>query len=243
MRVFQNILIFSLLTTLTACAGYDTQLEEMASEDTTEQELNQPLIPPPEEELPPDDDLPPKGSDQAFFFPRWDANSGITESMFERVKSYYDQNFKNFENKQYVVIIDMGKKSNVRRFTLFDLKTGTYERFLTSHGQGSDPNNDGWLDSFSNVSGSKQTSAGYYKTLGTYYGSHGRSLRLEGLSDTNSRAYSRAIVVHGADYVKESTPHAGRSWGCPALDNAVAQKVIDKIKGGALLVIGTSRSL
>lgn len=232
-----------LCSSLMACAGNENFMEETASEGTTEQELNQPVEPPPGEELPPDDDLPPLGSDQPFFFPQWNSSSGISQSMYERVKRYYDQNFESFDNKQYVVIIDLGKKSNTKRFTLFNLKTGTFERFLTSHGKGSDPNNDGWLDSFSNVSGSNASSIGIYKTLGTYYGSNGRSLRLDGLESTNDNALSRAIVGHGANYIREEDSYAGRSFGCPALDHDVAQTVIDKIKGGALFVIATSRAL
>lgn len=233
-------LIAFLCTGLVACAGNEDYVEELAS---TEQEANQPVEPPPGEELPPDDDLPPLGSDQPFFFPQWDPDSGVTQTMYERVRRYYDQNFESFENKQYVVIIDLGKRSSTKRFTLFNLKTGTYERYLTSHGKGSDPDNDGWLNSFSNTPGSGASSIGIYKTLGTYYGSNGRSLRLDGLESSNDNALRRAIVVHGANYVREEDSWAGRSLGCPALDHAVAQKVIDKIKGGALLVIGTSRSL
>lgn len=241
MKTLLQLTIILFFTTLTACAGADFQVEEIASEGTTEQELNQPVTPPEDTEL--NQTPPPSGGNQSYYFPRWDANSGISKTIYENVKRYYDQNQKHFSNKQYVVIIDMGKKSNTRRFTLFNLKTGTYSRFLTSHGQGSDPNNDGWIDSFSNVPNSKKTSIGIYKTLGTYYGKHGRSLRLDGLESTNSNALSRAIVVHGANYVSESGSYAGRSWGCPALDNKVAQQVIDKIQQGSLFVIASSRAI
>lgn len=249
-----------------ACAGNENQLEEFASDGTTEQEINAPVDAvdtPPEggdQTLPPDssdgdigetnppddgagDTTPPAGSDQTYHFPQWTSASGISQSMYERVRDYYNENWKSFSNRQYVVMIDLGKRSNTKRFTLFDLRTGTYVRYLTSHGKNSDPNNDGWLDSFSNVEGSKQSSIGYYKTLGTYNGGNGYSLRMDGLSDTNSNAYERLIVVHGASYVNESAGYAGRSWGCPALDKSVSTDVINKIKGGALLVIGTSRSV
>lgn len=243
MKNLSLLTITVLCSSLVACAGNENIMEESAPSGTTEQELNQPIEPTPDVEVPEEDDRVPDGGDQAYYFPEWDSSYGVTKSMYERVRNYYNQNNQYYENKRYVVIIDMGKKSNTKRFTLFDLKNQTFSRYLTSHGKNSDPNNDGWLDSFSNVSGSKQTSIGYYKTLGTYYGSNGRSLRLDGLESTNSNALSRAIVVHGASYVRESDSYAGRSWGCPALDHAVAQGVIDKIKNGSLFVIATSREI
>ncbi|HAG91582.1 MAG TPA: hypothetical protein DCL41_06905 [Bdellovibrionales bacterium] len=237
-------IVFATLT-LMACAGNEQMPEQMASQDQTEQDINQPVPPP--EDLPPEviigDDNPPPEADQPYHFPQWNSNSGISQSMFERVRDYYNANWESFANRQYVVIIDLGKKSDVKRFVLFDLRTGNFTRYLTSHGKGSDPNNDGYLDSFSNVSGSKQSSIGYYKTLGTYYGSNGYSLRLDGLSETNSNALCRAIVVHGASYVNEAAGYAGRSWGCPALDQGVSASVINKIKGGALFVVATSREV
>ena len=84
---------------------------------------------------------------------------------------------------------------------------------------------------------SRQTSLGLFLTGGTYVGGNGYSLRLQGLDKgLNDRAEERHIVMHGAWYV--SPEHArsygrlGRSWGCPALPEAAAHSVIDKIKGG-----------
>jgi hypothetical protein len=54
----------------------------------------------------------------------------------------------------------------------------------------------------------------------------------------NDRAFERAIVVHGAPYVRagmESLGRLGRSWGRPAVRLAVARPLIDTIKGGTLL--------
>lgn len=242
MKNLKYIIVTFAVSTLVACAGQENMVEEFAPEGITEAELNQPLdldqdaagyktAPPSAEAL------------QTYHFPQWSSSMGITQSMYNKVRSYYDSNWGSFSNRQYVVIIDMGLKSNVRRFILLDLKTGTYKRYLTSHGQGSDKNNDGYLESFSNTPNSKKTSEGFYKTVGTYQGSNGYSLRLSGLSSTNSNAMSRAIVVHGAAYVRESAGTAGRSWGCPALDKSVSKAVIDKIKGGALMYIGSSRAL
>jgi len=74
----------------------------------------------------------------------------------------------------------------------------------------------------------------HFKTAETYVGNNGYSLRLDGLSTSNSNARSRAIVIHGASYVTPGEK-IGRSYGCPALEMNVHQDVIDRIKGGALL--------
>ena len=91
--------------------------------------------------------------------------------------------------------------------------------------------------SFSNQLGSLKSSIGLFVTEETYDGKHGYSLKLRGLDrGWNDNAESRAIVIHGADYVNlnfaKKYQRLGRSWGCPALASNVASKVIDVIKGG-----------
>ena len=90
------------------------------------------------------------------------------------------------------------------------------------------------------LAGSNASSLGYYMTAETYTGSHGYSLRLDGLSSTNSKVRSRAIVVHGADYVEEAAVIQGRSWGCPAVAMANRTTVINMIKGGSIIYAGLS---
>lgn len=248
MKTIKLISVLAVIPLLIACGkpvGSAQGGDEFAPEGTTEADLNAPVDG--TDGLTPETsaDGPSAGAEdnQTYFFPAWKSEFGISKTMFERAKAYYNQHWTSFDNRRYVVIIDMGLHSSKKRFVLFDLKTGSYERHNTSHGAGSDPNADGWLDSFSNLDGSKKTSLGFYKTLYTYTGTHGRSLRLDGLESTNNNALSRAIVVHGASYISDKNSSAGRSWGCPALDESVVQGVIDKIKGGAMLLIATSRSL
>jgi hypothetical protein len=71
-------------------------------------------------------------------------------------------------------------------------------------------------------------------------GHKGLSLRLRGLeSGVNDRALSRAIVLHGADYVSDSFVRShgrlGRSWGCPAVNPALAKPLINSLKNGAMV--------
>lgn len=243
MKTLKLIRVLSILPLLVSLSRPASAADESAPQGTTEWELNAPVDN--TDGLTPETsaDEPTVGArdNQTYFFPTWKADYGISRKMFDRAKKYYDQYWKTFENRRYVVIIDMGLHSSKKRFVLFDLKNGTFERHNTSHGSGSDPNADGWADSYSNSSGSNKTSLGFYKTLYTYNGKHGRSLRLDGLESTNNNALARAIVVHGASYISNKKSTAGRSWGCPALDNAVVQTVIDKIKGGGMLLIATSR--
>ena len=86
---------------------------------------------------------------------------------------------------------------------------------------------------FSNRQGSNSTSLGLYLAQETY-GFSGKAggrrytsvgLRMKGLSGRfNSAARARGVVAHGAPYVTAS--RAGRSEGCPAMEQARARKLL-----------------
>jgi len=139
---------------------------------------------------------------------------------------------------QILTVINYQLPSSKRRFWVLDLlnKKILHHEYV-AHGQNTGMN---YAKKFSNIQNSKQSSLGVFKTLNTYNGKHGFSLRLEGLQkDINHLAFKRAIVMHGADYVSENFlkkhKRLGRSWGCPALDRKVAKQVIQKIKNGTIL--------
>lgn len=145
-------------------------------------------------------------------------------------------------NDRYFSVIDYRAPSNVPRYFLIDTKDMSAEAFLVAHGKGSDPDHDGMADQFSNIEGSKMRSLGAFVTGATYYGQHGLSLRLKGLSPQNDLAEKRLIVIHGADYVAEGRAILGRSWGCPALSREIAERIIPLIKGGTFMyAVGTQR--
>ncbi|MEZ8080730.1 hypothetical protein A1OW_12175 [Enterovibrio norvegicus] len=135
-------------------------------------------------------------------------------------------------------LIDYGKPSSEKRFWVFDVaKRKTLFSSYVSHGK-----NSGHLyaKKFSNRVNSHQTSIGVFRASETYYGKHGYSLRLDGLSKgVNDNARRRAIVIHGAAYanpkVISKTGQLGRSWGCPALPSYLSKKVINVIKDGTLI--------
>lgn len=231
-------LLLSVLLGLLAC-GRAEQILEDHPEGVTEAELNAPVDG--FEEAMEDSPEMEFSPFESYTFPAFDSKWGLSRVGYNLGKTYYTQNLQSFQARRYVVLIDLGLKSNRRRFFLLDLKTGQVSAHLTSHGVGSDTNNDGLAERFSNTPDSKMSSLGVYRTKNVYQGKYGRSLRLDGLSSTNSNAYARAIVIHGAPYVREDLSSAGRSWGCPALDHSVVQSVIDKIKNGALMIIFDSR--
>jgi hypothetical protein len=137
-----------------------------------------------------------------------------------------------------LAVIDFSLPSTQPRLWVFDLKhRELLFKELVSHGQGS---GNAMASVFSNVPDSHQSSIGLFRTLNSYYGRNGYSLRLEGLeSGVNDLAYQRAIVIHGADYVSESfiekTGRLGRSYGCPAVRQEVAGPLIDSLKDNQYL--------
>ena len=137
-----------------------------------------------------------------------------------------------------LTVIDYSKPSTEKRLWVFDLKSREliYEE-LVAHGQGSGAN---MATQFSNEDESHRTSLGLFRTDTTYVGRNGYSLRLDGLDrGINDRARDRAIVMHGAPYVSQAFVKAngrlGRSWGCPAVSDAVARQLIDRVKGDGLV--------
>lgn len=141
---------------------------------------------------------------------------------------------------RYWAAIDFRRRSDEKRLHVFDIEARTVSSYLCAHGKGSDPDNDGIATSFSNVDGSNKSSLGIYRCAETYFGIHGYSMRLDGLEPSNDNARHRAIVVHPADYVSDAFVAAngrvGRSLGCPAVDAAYSQTIIDQLKLGSFLI-------
>jgi len=165
----------------------------------------------------------------------------IPKKLRDAALAYFNMNKKNLANQKYLSIVDFSAHSSKSRFYLVDMTTGKVSALHTSHGKRSDSNNDGYAERFSNVSGSEMSSVGYFRVAETYYGKHGLSIRLDGLSSTNSKARARAIVVHSASYVSEENKKAGRSWGCFVLDPKYHSGVVSKIKNGSLLYANLSK--
>jgi hypothetical protein len=163
-----------------------------------------------------------------------DPNHLIPQELLKQTLIYFDNHQKIISNKQFIGIIDFRPHSSKERFFVIDLESGKIEKYLVAHGKNSDPNFDGLATKFSNVIDSKMSSLGFYLSAETYEGEHGYSLRLDGLSDSNSNARERAIVIHSADYVYPGEK-IGRSYGCPAVEPRYHRQIINKLKEGALI--------
>lgn len=144
------------------------------------------------------------------------------------------------KSKEILTLVDFSKPSTEERFYVFDMRhKKLLFSSLVSHGKNSGGN---YATSFSNENGSLKSSLGFFLTENTYQGKNGYSLVLNGLEKgINDRAKERAIVIHGAAYsnpsVIASSGRPGRSFGCPALPQAVSKPIINTIKGGSLLFI------
>jgi hypothetical protein len=141
-------------------------------------------------------------------------------------------------NPGTLTVIDYSKPSSEQRLWVFDLRTHELLfQELVAHGRGSGEN---IATVFSNEPETHRSSLGLFVARDTYVGKNGYSLRLDGLDrGFNDNALERAIVMHGAPYVSAAIARTqgrlGRSWGCPALSEGVARRVIDRVKGGGLV--------
>jgi len=169
-------------------------------------------------------------------------NAGLSEDAFNYAMKGFDYLNKanRIAKKTIISIVDFSKSSTQKRLFVLDISTGQILfNSLVAHGRNS---GNEYATRFSNLPESHQSSLGFYITMGTYNGSNGYSLRLEGCeSGINDMAYERAIVIHGAAYVSNqfisSRGEAGRSYGCPALPTDLNKKIIDVIKDGSCLFL------
>lgn len=137
-----------------------------------------------------------------------------------------------------LAVIDYSRPSTVQRLWVFDLaRPGLLFAEHVAHGRGT---GDNLATQFSNDDGSHRSSLGLFRTAETYVGGNGYSLRMDGLEPgVNDHARQRAIVMHGAWYVDPQLAlrqgRLGRSYGCPAVRQAIARPLIDSLKSGQLV--------
>jgi hypothetical protein len=169
-------------------------------------------------------------------------------------RAYFNYRHENPERvrKPYLYYVDMGLDNRTPRGYVFDMDRLVLVDgpFHVSHGRGSLNGRDGVPARFSNVPGSFQTSLGLFLAEETYtfrgnasggaYSSIG--LRLRGESgEFNDAARRRGIVAHGAPYV--SARDAGRSEGCPAMEQERARRLLPMLADGGVVIIYSPRDL
>lgn len=165
-----------------------------------------------------------------------DPKKEIPRPLLAKALLEYDARRGELRNSEYLSVIDYSKPSSQKRFYIIQMKTGKVFSTYVANGKGSEPNKNGVAKQFGNEGRSHRSSIGVFMTQDIYYGKHGKSLRLNGLSSTNSAARSRAIVIHGADYVQDKPVVQGRSYGCPAIPMKYRETVINMLKGGSLIL-------
>jgi hypothetical protein len=163
-------------------------------------------------------------------------------------QAYYNYKSANPDKvrKPYLYFVDYGLDNRTPRGYVFDMESLKVVDgpFMVAHGRGSAPPSSGVPTRFSNRQGSASTSLGLYLAQETY-GFSGKSggrrytsvgLRMKGLSGRfNSAARARGVVAHGAPYVTPT--RAGRSEGCPAMEQARARALLPKIANGGLVFL------
>ena len=176
-------------------------------------------------------------------YPQLDPTGEVPRGLLEDAIIYFDVNRALIPKTSYFVVIDMSQYSGHDRYWLVDLSSGAVEKHMVAHGAGSDPNNTGYAQVFSNTPNSNMTSLGFFLTGEIYDGTHPHSMRIDGLSPdgspngmANTNVRDRDVVVHEADYVSDSnTDQQGRSDGCFALDPDIELSMVDRITGGTLM--------
>ena len=142
--------------------------------------------------------------------------------------------------------VDYGLPSTEPRGYVFDMQALKILEgpFAVAHGRGSSTSQYGVPTRFSNAPGSAATSLGLYLAENVYdFHGHtgGRSyssigLRLRGVSENfNDNALARGVVAHGAPYV--TADKAGRSEGCPAMEQDRARRVLPELADGGMVFL------
>jgi hypothetical protein len=161
------------------------------------------------------------------------------DAMTYAYKGYQELLDRGAIQEEVLTVIDFSQPSSKKRMYIIDVKNGkVLFNTYVAHGKNTGLEK---AERFSNRIESLQSSLGFYVTKSTYSGKHGLSLRLDGQeAGWNDNAEARAVVVHGAEYIgsnRANSSYMGRSFGCPAVPQSQAKKVINLIKDGTCMFI------
>jgi hypothetical protein len=241
-RSFPSLAVAGAFVALAACASEDPVSDEGGQEPVASMEKDSGAPPPPPEDLPSFEMTPtalPAGM-EAEKYGYIDPKGVVPKVLLTKTLAFFDANIAKIKNKKFITVVDFAKHSGKKRFFVINMTSGVVTQDVVAHGSGSDANNDGIAEKFSNLSGSNASSLGFYLTAEVYTGAHGRSLRLDGISPTNSNARPRAVVIHTADYVADTRAQQGRSWGCLVLSSNRKDAIVDDVRDGSLIYAGLS---
>jgi L,D-transpeptidase catalytic domain len=149
-----------------------------------------------------------------------------------------------------IVIVDYAKPSSQPRLYAVDLVSGQGldTPVLVAHGVGSDRDDDGIAEQFSNVYNSLASSLGAARGGELYTGINGLSLRLDGLDQSNSGMRLRDIVAHSyaperrryfnASLVQVRGGKPGMSEGCFVVAPHLREWLFGILRDGGFLFAG-----
>ena len=166
---------------------------------------------------------------------------GIAADVAEDAIVAFDVAWLNGELSSFLYsITDFSLHSAQERFWIYDLAGQDLLYHLhVAHGQASsDPSNEAYASTFSNIPESYQSSLGMMRGGESYTGSFGYSMRIDGLeSGFNDNVRPRAIVMHGwegsrPEYIAQYGMTAP-TLGCPAVDDREVADVVDVLKDGS----------
>jgi hypothetical protein len=155
----------------------------------------------------------------------------------EQIKKLVRNNLK--YNQEIAFFIDMQVMSGKNRFFIYDLKNDLIlDSGLVAHGLSSRIKTDG-DQKFSNESSSLCTALGFYRIGHSYNGQYGKAYKFHGLDATNSKSFSRNIVLHKSSNVpyEEQTSQIGYSFGCPVVNEKYYQRIEKRIDDSTSAII------
>lgn len=171
---------------------------------------------------------------------RVDPKGIVPANLMLKTMLYFNTNPATISNHNVFGVVDFSLHSSKPRFYIVRIDGGGVRVIHVAHGKNSDPSNSGYATLFGNVSGSEKSSLGFYLTAETVQ-HNGIARIMDGLSITNSNVRERAIWLHAAGYVMESTAQPGRSWGCLAVAYSEQNYVMSSFGRGGLIYAGLSK--
>jgi L,D-transpeptidase catalytic domain len=174
----------------------------------------------------------------------------LFETALEKYRAYYCSYGRNY-GPAIIIVVDFAKHSSEPRLYRIDLRNsdGIDSPIVVAHGIGSDPDDDGFANVFSNVQDSLTSSLGAARGGERYVGQNGISLRLDGLEPTNNQMRARDIVVHSyrperrryfnADLIA-ARGKPGSSEGCFVIEPHKRDWILDTLENGGFIYSGYS---
>lgn len=179
----------------------------------------------------------------------------IDKTLLDTALDSYDRNIcQESSNSGFgpsqIVIVDFAKPSSQPRLYAVDLVTGKGlgTPVVVAHGVGSDRDDDGIAERFSNVYNSFASSLGAARGGALYTGINGLSLRLDGLDPSNSQMRVRDIVAHSyaperrryfnASVMSVRGGKPGMSEGCFVVAPHVRDWLFGVLRDGGFLFAG-----